>query len=177
MEHFEEVEELARELHGEQKRKYTGEPYVNHTVKVAEIVKTYGGDESMVYAAILHDVLEDTPTTEDELFSYVTEITGDIKLSMDVLRLVKELTDVYTTEDYPDINRKGRKEMEAIRLGKTSSKAQTIKYADLLDNSMDILSNDPKFAKVYLKEKEQILKYMNKGNSELYDKCFENLSI
>ena len=96
----------------------------------------------MVYAAILHDVLEDTPTTEDELFSYVTEITGDIKLSMDVLRLVKELTDVYTTEDYPDINRKGRKEMEAIRLGKTSSKAQTIKYADLLDNSMDILSNN-----------------------------------
>ena len=170
-------DELARELHGEQKRKYTGEPYVNHTVKVAEIVKTYGGDESMVYAAILHDVLEDTPTTEDELFSYITEITGDIKLSMDVLRLVKELTDVYTTEDYPDINRKGRKEMEAIRLGKTSSKAQTIKYADLLDNSMDILSNDPKFAKVYLKEKEQILKYMNKGNSELYDKCFENLSI
>ena len=39
MRHFEELEELARELHGEQKRKYTGEPYVNHTVKVAEIVK------------------------------------------------------------------------------------------------------------------------------------------
>ena len=74
MEHFDRIEELARELHGEQKRKYTGEPYVNHTVKVAEIVKTYGGDESMVYAAILHDVLEDTPTTEDELFSYVTPV-------------------------------------------------------------------------------------------------------
>ena len=131
----------------------------------------------MVYAAILHDVLEDTPTTEDDLFSYITEITGDVKLSMDVLRLVKELTDVYTTEDYPDINRKGRKEMEAMRLGKTSSKAQTIKYADLLDNGMDIMANDPKFGEVYLKEKSQILKYMNKGNIELYNKCVENLSI
>jgi (p)ppGpp synthase/HD superfamily hydrolase len=175
MEHFDEIEKLARELHGEQKRKYTGDPYVNHTVAVAQIVKTYGGDESMVYAAILHDVLEDTPTTEDDLFSYITEITGDVKLSMDVLRLVRELTDVYTKESYPDVNRRGRKELEAMRLGRISPKAQTIKYADLLDNGMDIMSNDPNFGKVYLREKEEILKYMNKGNQELYNKCLEVL--
>ena len=96
---------------------------------------------------------------------------------MDVLRLVVELTDVFIKEDYPDINRKGRKEMEAMRLGKVSPKAQTIKYADLLDNGIDIMSNDPKFGKVYLKEKGQILKYMNKGNQKLYNKCIENLSI
>jgi (p)ppGpp synthase/HD superfamily hydrolase len=177
MKHFEEVEKLARELHGEQKRKYTGEPYVNHTVKVADIVKTYGGDESMVYAAILHDVLEDTPTKEDDLFSYVAEITGDVKLSMDVLTLVKELTDVYIKEDYPNINRKGRKEMEAMRMGTISAKSQTIKYADLLDNGEDIMKNDPKFGKLYLKEKINILKYMDKGNQELYQKCLEKVTI
>lgn len=177
MKHFEEVEELARELHGEQKRKYTGDPYVNHTVSVSNIVRDYGGDDSMIYAALLHDVLEDTPTTESELLDFLMNIFNDVKLSMDVLRLVVELTDVFIKEDYPDINRKGRKEMEAMRLGKVSPKAQTIKYADLLDNGMDIMANDPKFGEVYLKEKSQILKYMNKGNIELYNKCVENLSI
>lgn len=177
MEYYQDIEELARSLHGEQKRKYTGEPYVNHTVKVADIVKTYGGDESMVYAAILHDVLEDTPTSEKELMDLLMDIFNDPLMSSDVLMLVKELTDVYVKENYPEINRKGRKEMEAIRLGKVSPRAQTIKYADLLDNSIDIVYNDPKFAKVYLKEKEQLLKYMTKGNQELYNKNLEVLSI
>lgn len=176
MEHFDEIEQLARELHGDQKRKYTGDPYVNHTVAVANIVKTYGGDESMVYAAILHDVLEDTPTSGTELLNYLMEITDEPELSMRTFRLVGELTDVYTTESYPDVNRKGRKELEAMRLGTISSRAQTIKYADLLDNGMDIMSNDPKFGEVYVKEKEQILKYMDRGNQELYNKCLEVLN-
>lgn len=177
MRFFDEIELLARELHGSQKRKYTGEPYVNHTVNVAKIVKDYGGDEAMVYASILHDVLEDTPTTESELLDKLMAILLDTKLSMDVLRLVKELTDVYTKEDFPDVNRKGRKEMEAIRLGRISPRAQTIKYADLLDNGMDIMSNDLKFGKVYTDEKKTILKYMNKGNQELYKKCSKGLDI
>ena len=177
MKYFEEIEELARELHGDQKRKYTGEPYVNHTVTVANIVKKHGGDEPMVYAAILHDVLEDTPTTENELMGLLMGIFDNYMISRDVVMLVKELTDVYVTENFPNTNRKGRKEMEAMRLGKVSPRAQTIKYADLLDNSRDIVYNDPKFAKVYLKEKEQILKYMTKGNKELYNKNLKLLSL
>lgn len=168
--------ELAKELHGDQKRKYTGEPYVNHTISVSNIVRDHGGDESMIYAAILHDVLEDTPTTGMELLNRLMDITDDPELSMKVFRLVKELTDIYTKESYPDINRKGRKEMEAMRLGRVSPKAQTIKYADLLDNGIDIMTNDPKFGKVYMGEKETILKYMNKGNQELYNKCLELLN-
>ena len=177
MKYFEEIEELARELHGDQKRKYTGEPYVNHTVTVANIVKKHGGDEPMVYAAILHDVLEDTPTAENELMGLLMDIFDNYMISRDVVMLVKELTDVYVTENFPNTNRKGRKEMEAMRLGKVSPRAQTIKYADLLDNSRDIVYNDPKFAKVYLTEKEQILKYMTKGNKELYNKNLKLLSL
>ena len=45
-----------------------------------------------------------------------------------------------------------------------------------MDNGMDIMSNDPKFGEVYLKEKEQILKYMDRGNQELYNKCLEVLN-
>jgi len=167
---------LAVDLHGNQKRKYTGEPYVNHTVQVAKIVKNYGGDDVMVYAAVLHDVLEDTNTTKEELFNHLRQIIGSEK-AIEVVKLVQELTDVFIKDDYPNINRKGRKEMEAMRLGAISPKAQTIKYADLLDNGQDIMKNDPKFGRVYLKEKEQILKHMNKGNQELYKKCLSALEI
>jgi len=170
------IEELAAELHGNQKRKYSGDPYVTHTIRVANTVKKYGGDDVMIYAALLHDVLEDTPTTESDLISLLIN-TKELNLSevQDVVKLVKELTDVYTTDNYPNTNRKGRKELEAIRLGKVSPRAQTIKYADLLDNSEDILRNDPKFAEVYLKEKKDILKYMDRGNTSLYKKCLESL--
>ena len=167
---------LAVDLHGNQKRKYTGEPYVNHTVQVAKIVKNYEGDDVMVYAAVLHDVLEDTNTTKEELFNHLRQIIGSEK-AIEVVKLVQELTDVFIKDDYPNINRKGRKEMEAMRLGAISPKAQTIKYADLLDNGQDIMKNDPKFGRVYLKEKEQILKHMNKGNQELYKKCLSALEI
>lgn len=167
---------LAKDLHGNQKRKYTGEPYVNHTVQVAKIVKNYGGDDIMVYAAVLHDVLEDTNTTKEELFNHLRQIIGP-ENTIEVVKLVQELTDVFIKDDYPNINRKDRKEMEAMRLGSISSKAQTIKYADLLDNGQDIMKNDPKFGKVYLKEKEQILKHMNRGNQELYKKCLSSLEI
>lgn len=170
------VKELATELHGEQKRKYSGEPYVTHTIRVAKIVEDHGGDDNMVYAALLHDVLEDTETTELELFSMLSNIIGNDD-SIDTVRLVKELTDVFTTEEYPKINRGGRKEMESFRLGKVSPRSQTIKYADLLDNSSDILKNDPKFAKVYLKEKKMILDQMDRGNQTLYKKCLSVLKL
>ena len=176
MNKLKEVIDLAKNLHGDQKRKYTGEPYVNHTIQVAKIVKEYGGSDTMIYAAILHDVLEDTPTTPIQLFNHLRSIISNAK-TIETLKLVKELTDVFTKENYPDINRKGRKEMEAMRLGLVSPEAQTIKYADLLDNGQDIMRNDPKFGEVYLKEKEEILNHMNKGNQELYKKCLSVLEI
>ena len=173
-EKLEQVKELATRLHGDQKRKYTGEPYVNHTFRVADTVKKHGGSEAMVYAAVLHDVVEDTPTECPELLIELMSIV-DINLAIKTATLVKELTDVFIKDTYPDSNRKVRKEMEAMRLGRISSDAQTIKYADLLDNSEDILRNDPKFAKVYLKEKEAILKYMKRGDTTLYQKCLDFL--
>ncbi len=173
-EKLEQIKELATTLHGDQKRKYTGEPYVNHTFRVADIVKKHGGSEAMVYAAVLHDVVEDTPIECPELLIELMSIV-DITLAIKIATLVKELTDVFVKDSYPDSNRKVRKEMEAMRLGRISSDAQTIKYADLLDNSEDILKNDPKFAKVYLKEKESILNHMKKGHSGLYQKCLDFL--
>ena len=50
--------ELAQEAHKNQSRK-SGEPYITHPVEVACIIAKFGGDEDMVCAALLHDILED----------------------------------------------------------------------------------------------------------------------
>jgi hypothetical protein len=66
------------------------------------------------------------------------------------IALVEALTDEYTKENYPQWNRRKRKEMEAERLEKASAAAQTIKYADIIDNAPEITREDPAFAKRYL---------------------------
>jgi GTP diphosphokinase / guanosine-3',5'-bis(diphosphate) 3'-diphosphatase len=61
---------FASDRHVDQRRKgEAGEPYVNHLAEVAELVAraTEGRDANLVAAAVLHDSLEDTGTTLDEL--------------------------------------------------------------------------------------------------------------
>jgi hypothetical protein len=79
----------------------------------------------------------------------------------DVLSLVVELTDVYTKESFPAHNRKARKTLEAMRIAQVSDRAKDIKIADIEHNSKSIEKHDPKFAKVFLEEKKELLKYMN----------------
>lgn len=58
--------EFAKAAHRGQKRK-NGEPYFNHSVATAEAVAEWGLDEATVAAGLLHDVVEDTPHTLDEV--------------------------------------------------------------------------------------------------------------
>jgi len=61
---------FAATRHQSQKRKgKAGEPYVNHLTEVADLVATAtgGADADLVIAAVLHDVIEDTPVTPIEL--------------------------------------------------------------------------------------------------------------
>ncbi|PSR54266.1 metal-dependent phosphohydrolase [Adhaeribacter arboris] len=157
--------------HGEQKRKYTHEPYVNHLVRVALLVKDYPDDSRMVMAALCHDLLEDTECTMAELYQFLSGIGLNGADSDYICFWVKELTDVFTSEAYPQFNRKTRKDLEAARLWEISPDAQTIKYCDLIDNTTSIVEHGGGFAKVYLKEKKRILVNMNKGNQELYQKA------
>lgn len=146
---------FAAAAHGDQKRKYTGEPYVYHTISVSRIVKEQGGDLNMQAAALLHDVLEDTKVSHQELRVFLHSV--DQESADDVLALVVELTDVYTSESFPHLNRKARKELEAERLGRCSARAKRIKLADMEDNTSSIVERDPAFAKVYLEEKKRLL--------------------
>ena len=77
------------EAHKLQFRK-SGEPYIIHPILVASIVASITADESMAIAALLHDVVEDTPTTVEE----VESIFGK-----DVAHLVDGLTKIDTIRD------------------------------------------------------------------------------
>jgi (p)ppGpp synthase/HD superfamily hydrolase len=153
---------FATERHGNQKRKYSDEPYTVHLESVMEIVRSVPHDENMLIAALLHDVVEDTETTFGEIAN---------RFEVDVYELVSALT------DYTKVvgNRKHRKKLDAQRLSNAPARAQTIKLADLIDNTASIVERDPNFARVYLEEKQRLLEVMTKGDPTLYARAYEQL--
>jgi len=152
--------EFADHAHRGQKRKYTGEEYIQHPIAVAlEVRKQFPDDSSMVCAALLHDVLEDTDVDHAQLRAFLHRTCNSLAAER-ILQLVVELTDVYTNEDFEYLNRAQRKRREAERLSSASYEAQCIKRADIADNSLSINEHDPKFAKVFNSEKAFLLSLM-----------------
>jgi (p)ppGpp synthase/HD superfamily hydrolase len=135
-----------------QKRKYTGECYTIHTCEVAQLVQEYGSTEDMICAAHLHDVVEDTGVTIDDVRGM---------FGCGVADLVGWVTDVSTPEDG---NRKARKAKDRDHLAQAPAEAQTIKCCDLISNTGSIVASDPSFSKVYLAEKRELLAVMTKAN-------------
>ena len=155
---------FAALVHKNQVRKFgPPEPYWNHLKRVAATVHAVGGDEEMVAAAWLHDTLEDHPdkvSAADLKALFGDRVTG----------MVVALTDV--GHEYG--NRAARKAIDTARLAAADADTQTIKLADLIDNTSTITEHDPKFAKLYLKEKADLLKVMTKGNASLYTRAKMN---
>jgi len=165
---------LAAWFHRKQVRKYTNQPYRFHLLEVALMVKAHGGSREQVLAAIFHDILEDTYLTKTNLATILYGIwqkfigTDQMFNIQVVLKYVVDLTDVCTHENMPSVNRKMRKQLEAFRLGQTKPEVQTIKYADLINNTESIVERDEDFARTYLQEKIWLLKEINRGNAFLY---------
>jgi (p)ppGpp synthase/HD superfamily hydrolase len=154
---------FAKEAHKDQKRKYTNEPYINHCHNVATIVTELPeSTHEMVAAAYLHDTIEDCGVTFDTLKAEFGELTA---------LYVRSLTDVYTKESFPNLNRATRKRLEAERFHFEPAQVKTIKLADLIDNTSSIVEHDANFATVYLKEKKAMLQYLEGGNAELYERA------
>lgn len=165
------VLEFAKQAHGEQKRKYTGEPYWHHLVEVAEIVKTVPHTQQMAYAAYLHDIIEDTLTSKSELYNTLVEIGLSYESAESVVNYVLGLTDVSRPE-YG--NRAFRKEMDRNHLSKQPDNVKTIKLADMISNTKSIIEHDKKFAAVYIPEKIELLKVLKEGDFDLYMRaCYE----
>lgn len=143
----------------DQRRKYTGEPYITHPAAVVELVRSVPHTEAMIIAAWLHDTVEDTAVTLDEV---------ECEFGTEVAALVGHLTDVSRPEDG---NRKKRKAIDRDHTAKASAAAKTIKLADLIDNTHSIVERDPEFAKVYLIEKAALLEVLRDGDTVLWAKA------
>lgn len=159
--------EFVKEQHGDQKRKYTNEPYWNHPLAVAKIAYGYCPYPGVIEIALCHDVVEDKCCTFDELFDFLINYY-EIEQSNEIMNGVIALTDIYTPESCPDWNRNKRKKCEAERLANIKPMYQTIKYCDLMHNTTSIVENDIEFAKVYLTEKQYLLEKMNRGDWNAY---------
>jgi (p)ppGpp synthase/HD superfamily hydrolase len=167
--------EFVKLQHGKQLRRYTDLPYYTHLVNVAEIVSIHLKDEVSVEIALCHDLFEDTECREFDLSAALLQTGYEHRIVSQIVSGVWALTDVYTSTAFPAVNRQERKRLEAIRLGTIPDFAQSVKYADLIDNSSSIVTYDKSFARVYLREKEYILENMRGGDRELYRLCCETL--
>lgn len=149
--------QFAMKKHRSQYRKYTIELYINHCINVAELVRTVNHDDNMIAAAYLHDTVEDTETTIEEIIETFGSTVGEY---------VYWLTD---SSKPSDGNRATRKAIDRERLSKSPPNVKTIKLADLIDNSQSIVEHDEKFAKVYLKEKRLLLNVLTEGDTMLWN--------
>lgn len=149
--------------HRAQRRKYTNEPYINHCVSVSHIVSQYIFGDAVACAAILHDVLEDTPVTYLEL---------EDAFGVEIARLVEEVTDVSRPSDG---KRSARKKIDREHLAQSSFEGASVKLADLIDNTSSIVRWDKDFARVYLAEKALLLPVLQHGQSRLWERAYETL--
>ena len=145
----------------DQRRKYTGLPYIVHPEAVADLVAATGAGPEVIAAAWLHDVVEDTPVELEQ----VRQEFGD-----EVAALVDDLPDVSRRSDG---NRAARMAIDREHTARADVRAKTVKLADVVDNLTDIVRFDPTFAQTYLGEKEQLLEVLQDGDTGLWQRAEE----
>jgi GTP diphosphokinase / guanosine-3',5'-bis(diphosphate) 3'-diphosphatase len=122
---------FASRKHSQQKRKDAdASPYINHPIALVSILAVEAGihDRETLCAALLHDTIEDTNTSVEEL----TEAFGG-----PVTSLVQEVTD---DKRLPKAERKRRQVEHAAHL---SPKARAVKLADKIANLRDVADSPP----------------------------------
>jgi len=122
---------FAADNHRSQRRKdKNASPYINHPIALAALLATSGGisDARVLATALLHDTIEDTETTADELEQHFGAGIKD---------LVLEVTD---DKSLPKAERKLRQVQHAPHI---SREAKLVKLADKICNLRDILASPP----------------------------------
>lgn len=122
---------FAADKHRDQRRKGEGgSPYINHPIEVAELLVRVGGitDAPLLQAAILHDTIEDTETTAEEI---------EAAFGSDVRRLVEEVT------DDKSLPKAERKRLQIVHGPGLSAAARQIKIADKTCNVRDVSTRPP----------------------------------
>ncbi|MCW9052758.1 MAG: HD domain-containing protein [Motiliproteus sp.] len=145
------------------RRKYTDEPYWVHPQAVAELVASVCDDPTVIAVAWLHDTVEDTPVSLQQIESRFGER---------VAALVEDLTDISCLADG---NRARRKSLDRQHTAAAHPHAKTVKLADLIHNTQSIVEHAPGFARIYLEEKRMLLEVLQEGDSQLYEQACAQL--
>ena len=117
--------------HQRQKRKGIDElPYINHPLEVASLLANVGGvtDVTTLVAALLHDTIEDTPTSAEEL---------ETIFGRPVRLLVEEMT------DDKRLDKAERKRLQIEHAQASSTAAKLIKLGDKIANLQELVANPP----------------------------------
>lgn len=118
---------FAARAHTGQFRRGVGKvPYINHPCAVAALVTDAGGSDAAIIAAVLHDVVEDTPVTLSEIKAL---------FGSEVATYVDALTDTPQMESLPA---KARKAMQAEKIAQAPEAARLVKLADQTNNLQDL---------------------------------------
>jgi guanosine-3',5'-bis(diphosphate) 3'-pyrophosphohydrolase len=123
---------FAAAKHRNQRRKDAeASPYINHPLQLAHVLATEGGvtDLKTLMAAVLHDTVEDTETTYDELVDRFGKKVADV---------VMEVTD---DKSLSKVERKAHQVEHAPHMSK---RAALVKLADKTCNLRDVANNPPK---------------------------------
>ena len=116
----------AIEMHKDQVRKATGIPYVSHLFAVAALAMEHGADEDQTVAALLHDIIEDTPAT----FEQVDERFGP--------RVAEIVAACSERHGDPKPKWRMRKEVYIDHIGLMPTEALVVTIADKLHNARSI---------------------------------------
>lgn len=165
--------EFVKQCHGSQLRKYTNEPYWTHPYAVAEIVSGYDVGELAIEGALGHDLLEDTKITVAQLLEALISFGYEPIETLAIVQTITSLTDWFIPENYVNLNRATRKKLETARMSLMCSQVQSIKCADLIHNTRSIVEHDQNFAKVYLKEKKDLLDAMVNANADIRQRAYD----
>lgn len=122
---------FAAEKHRHQRRKdAAASPYINHPIGLADVLANEGGitDAEVLCAALLHDTIEDTETSVEELIALFGEA---------VTHFVLEVT------DDKNLPKDQRKRLQIEHAPHISRQAKLVKLADKICNLRDILDSPP----------------------------------
>lgn len=158
------AEIFATEKHAGQTLKFSGGlPYILHPAGVVQIVRSVDHTPPMLAASWLHDTIEDTDTSYEEVVE---------RFGREVADLVLELTKVSRPEHG---SREQRASLDRAHLALISPAAKTIKLADVIHNSSDIWKHDPSFARRWLGEKVLALDALQGGDPALWKRAHDSV--
>ena len=122
---------FAAHKHREQRRKDAeASPYINHPIALADVLVNEGGvtDIEVLSAALLHDTVEDTATTHEELVN---------AFGTRIARIVAEVT------DDKRLPKAERKRLQIEHAAALSPEAKLVKLADKICNLRDVADRPP----------------------------------